>query len=253
MMTSDTMTVETFTGSNNPPSALEDGVSFYKDLSAFLADHPAIANQEDAQAAKLWLDRSAATLKAIEAERDGKVRPLNTEVKRINGVYKAGADPLDKLVSVLKSRIAAFLNAEENRRRAIEAEAKRKRDEAERIALAKIKAEEEAKANADAGEVIDLGETIADTDAAIDEARRAANLARTAERDADNTRIGGGFSRAVGLRTVEKWSVTDAIGALLEMGATPGIEDEIVKAARAYRKLHGKLPNGVSVTEERVL
>lgn len=245
--------VETFTGSNNPPSALEDAAAFYRDLSGFLGDHPAIVSHDDAKAAKLWLDRAAATLKAIEAERDGKVRPLNTEVKRINGEYKAGAEPLDKLVGILKSRMAAFLKAEEDRRRAIEAEAKRKAEEAERIAREKLAAEAEAKANAEAGEVVDLGEVIADTDAAIDDARRAASLARTAERDADNTRVGGGFNRAIGLRTVETWTVTDAIGALLDMGATQGINDEIVKAARAYRKLHGRLPNGVAVTEERTL
>lgn len=245
--------ISAFTGSNHPPSAIESAAEFFTRLSAFLADHPAVTGHEEARAFKEWADRARMVVGDLEVERDGKVRPLNEQVREINAEYKATSSPLSRLVDDLKARLAAFIRAEEDRRRQEAEAARRKADEEARIAREKLAAEEEAKANAEAGEVVDLGGKIAETDAAILEAQRAENAARRAERDADNTRIGGGFGRAASLRTVETWTVTDAIGAILEIGTTPGIEGEIVKAAKAWRKLHGKVPAGVAVETERKL
>lgn len=245
--------VQTFAGSNHPPGAVEAAAEFFQRLSAFLAEHPAVTSHDEAKTFKEWADRARMVSADLEDERDGKVRPLNEQVREINAEYRATSAPLARLVEDLKARLAAFIRAEEDRRRREAEEARRKAEEDARIAREKIAAEEEAKANAAVGEIVDVGEAIAETDAAIFEAQRAERDALRAERSANNTRIGGGFGRAASLRTVETWTVTDAIGAILEMGTTPGVDAEIIKAAKAWKKLHGKVPAGITVQTERKL
>src|ERR1700744_2579294 len=76
-------------GGNNPPGPLEMAESIMQVLSDWMAEHPVIQNEEEARAAKPLIDRAKAAMDEIEAERDGKVRPLNEQVSQINAEYKA--------------------------------------------------------------------------------------------------------------------------------------------------------------------
>lgn len=246
-------------GGNFPPIGTFAGATM-ADLSSWMADHPVVQSHDDAKAAKLLIDRAKAALDEMESERDAKVRPLNAQVQAINSAYKAlhnedakKPGTFDKVFAELKTRLAAFLRAEEDKREA-EAEAARKaKAEAERIAREAEQREREAVENASVGE---LGIDIAGATTAADEAfaayQKASRFATVAARDA-HVKIGGGIGNAVSLRTVETLHLDSPIAAIMDIGVTENIRAAILTEARAYRKLHGKLPDGVSATEERKL
>ena len=247
-------------GGNNPPGALELWNVVATDISAWMADNPVIQDEDKAREAKKLLDRAKTSAAEIEDERDRKVRPLNEEVAAINAAYKAihntdAKKPgiFDKVVNELKARFAVFLRAEEVRRQA-EAEAKRRAaEEAERIAREAEATEREAIANAQAGELgVDVTQVVVEADSRFSEFKKADREAARAERDS-HVRIGGGWGKSAALRTVETLILDDPIAAIRSIGVNEGIRDAILTAARAYRKLHGKLPNGVSAVTERNL
>lgn len=248
-------------GSNNPPSPIEHAQSVIDDINAWLSDHPTIETEDDARAAKPFLDRAKASLEEVEAERDSKVRPLNETVDAINAKYKAlhNADKkskkpgvFDKIVGELKSRVAAFMVKEEQRR-AREAEvARQAQEEAERLAREAEAKEAEAIANAKAGEVVDVAEVTTQTDQAFEEFERQSRFAARAEKDT-KVKIGGGFDRNVALRTVETLHLDSYGLALKAIGRNEKIAEAILSCAREYRKVHGELPPGVRATTERKL
>jgi hypothetical protein len=59
-------------------------------------------------------------------------------------------------------------------------------------------------------------------------------------------RIGNGSGKALGMRTEKTLVLESYSKAIKAIGPTPTIEEAILTAARAYRKLHGRLPEGVS-------
>lgn len=247
-------------GGNNPPSALEFAPDTMQALSDWMKEHPVIQHDEDAREAKKLLDRAKACAGDIEDERDGLVRPLNTEISEINGRYKSvhntdskkpGA--LDKVVNELKGRLSNFIRAEEQRR-AIEAEEKRRAaEEAERIARAAEAKEREAIENAKAGELgVDVTQVVVEADSRFSAYKKADREAARAERDT-HVKIGGGWGKSASLRTVETLILEDAMKAIVEIGVTEKIKDAILSAARDYRKLHNRLPTGVSSVTERQL
>jgi hypothetical protein len=247
-------------GHNLPPGPIEYARDTMGALSAWMAEHPTVATDDEAREAKKLLDQAKSCAGDIESERDKQVRPLNEKISEINGRYKAvhntdskrpGA--LDKVTNELKARLGAFIRAEEERRER-EAEAKRiAAEEAERLAREAEAREREAIENAKAGELgVDVTQVVVEADTAFSEFEHAAREYARAERDA-HVRIGGGWGRSASLRTKETLVLQDPFHAIEDMGVNQGIEDAILSAARDYRKKHGKLPAGVTATTERKL
>ena len=251
--------VERRMGDNNPPDLISHAQSVIDDINSWLSEHPVIETEEQSREAKPFLDRAKAALDELEAERDGKVRPLNETVDAINAKYKAlhNVDKkkpglFDRIVNELKARVGAFMIAEEQRR-AKESEAARLAlEEAERIAREAEDKEREALSNAAAGEVVNVAEVTKAADEAFNEFERTSRFAARAEKDT-KVKIGGGFQKAVSLRTVETLHLESYSKALKAIGPHEKIAEAILSAAREYRKEHGHLPDGVTATEERKL
>ena len=240
-------------GHNLPPSAIDMARDAFRDLSAFLAENPVIADHATARAAKLQLDRIKATAKDLEEADKAESGPLYEAWKASKAKFAPALDATKKITGELATRIKAFLDAEEDKRRAEAAEAARKAAEAIRLMEEAARLEIEAQENAAVGEFVDVGAAILAGAQAEDAANRAARAAVIAERDADNVRLIGGFGRAISVRTVKKPIVEDWRAAIKVMGLTDDIDAAIIKSARAYKKLKGGWPKGISEIEERVL
>lgn len=247
-------------GDNNPPGPIAMAETIMQMLSDWMKDHPVIETEDDARAAKPLIDRAKAAMDELEAERDGKVRPLNEQVAEINAEYKAihNTDPkkpgtFNKVFNELKTRVADFLRKEEQKRLAAAAEARRLQEKAERQAREAEEREREALHGASLGEVdVDVAAVTKQADEAFSTFERQSRFADRAERDT-KVKIGGGFASAVGLRTAETLQVDDALKAIVVIGITDRIREAILTEARAYRKANGRLPDGVSATTERKL
>lgn len=239
---------------NRPPTLIELARETYRSLSAWLKNFPAITSHEEAKEAGKWIESVGMALDELDAERRAKVDPLNQTVKAINDEYRSPRDHLTKLLDEAKRRLTAYAVAEEQRKAA---EAERLRQEAEAARQAAIEAEwaeEDAKAEVDLGICdVDVGATIETADAAFGEFQKANRQAQRAER-AIPTRIASSFGgRALTMRNKETLTVTDAAAALAAIGLTDKIRDAILSGARDYRKLNGRLPDGVSGAKERKL
>lgn len=247
-------------GDNNPPGPIEHAESVVAEANAWLADHPVIQTEDEAREAKPIMDRLKLAFEEIEAERDGKVRPLNEQVKAINERYKSlhntdAKKPgrFDRVAVELKARFAAYMLREEEKRRQAAEAARKAKEEAERVAREAEAAEREALQNAAAGELdIDVAKVTAEADDKFQEYERVSRFAERAEKET-TVKIGGGFRTSASLRTVETL-VLDSYGkAIRAIGPNEKIEAAILSAARDYRKTHGVLPDGVSATTERKL
>jgi hypothetical protein len=75
-----------------------------------------IASQADTEKATNDLGIIAKFIKLIEAARDEKVRPLNTEVKQINELFKTLTVPLGMADRITRDAITAYRKAEEAKR-----------------------------------------------------------------------------------------------------------------------------------------
>lgn len=251
-------------GGNNPPGPIDIGKLLAVELAAFLDGHPAIQKHEDASQAAALIERARKAAAEIEEERETKVRPLNERVKAINAKYKAVHNEdtkkpgsLDKIVTLIKSRQGAFLQAEEARK-AKEAEAARQEALAAQLALDEAaEREREALDNSAAGEFnTGLGEAIADKADAEAAAARAARQATIAERDVP-ARIATAFGRTQVLRTHEVPAVASPVSALMAMWSDDKARDTItpalISAARQWKAARGAWPNGITITIERKL
>jgi chromosome segregation ATPase len=112
--------------------------------------------------------------KAIEARRDDLVRPLNTEVKRVNAYAKEIQAPLEDAERHLKKELAAFATVEAQRKAA----ERQKAEEAARAEKARIELEQkerdEAMAAAGVSVAPEQTETeIAEAHKVVDQAFRA--------------------------------------------------------------------------------
>lgn len=254
-------------GGNNPPpeSAIERAAEPIEALRVFLAANPVITTEDESREAKSVFDAATTALKAVEAERKGKVDPLNEEVKRINGEYHKlhngdakRPGTWDKLLSELKSKMTAYAIMEERKRFEAEQEARRIAEEAAEAARRAAEAEAEARAAVEAGECdVDLAGAIEAADTTSQRALRAMWTANRAEAQS-KVRVVGGSRNAISLKDHETLTVTDwkaAIEALSdEDGNIPqAIADEIIKCARGYRKTFKHLPAGIEASYERSL
>lgn len=237
--------------SNNPPDMAATAAETMQSLSDWMKEHPVIEQEEDAREAKVLIDRGKLCIKDLEDERDKKVRPLNQQVKEINEYYRSPRENLQAVLNEINSRITAWLREEERKRQAAAEEARRQAEEAVRRAQEAERLQREADENARGGELgVDIAAATVDASEAARDAARAVRVAARAEREV-NVRVGGGFSRAIGLRTEVKVEVVDAFDAIEVIGLTPDIEEAICKAARAFHRLHKQWPPGIHVKEER--
>ncbi|MGY6251515.1 hypothetical protein ACXIUS_28960 [Bosea thiooxidans] len=242
-------------GNNGPPDIIDDAWTVYRSVAEWMEGAPVISDEATAREAKLFWDRAKAAEADLETARDGRVRPLNTQVKEINAEFKKVSEPLGRLRAELQARMAAFALAEEARKAKEAAEARRILEEKEAAARAAEQAEQEAKEDAAAGCVVDVGAAIGDADEAFAEYQAARVDAARAERDVKG-RIGGGFGRAFSVRTTRTLTITDPVKvvvALLEKtGRVPEkVTDALLTAVRDFEKTFGSLPAGVSVEHVR--
>jgi hypothetical protein len=239
-------------GHNSPPETIKAAQDTMRSLSDWMAEHPVIELEDDAREAKKLLDRAKGCAGEIENDRDHQVRPLNEQITVINGKFKAihNTDPkkpgtLDRIVNELKSRLAAFIKAEQTRR---EAEAERLRlaaEEAAQIAREAEAKEREAIANAQDGELgVDVTQVVVEADSRFADYKKADREAQRAERN-EHVKIGGGWGNAVSLRTKETLVLVSYAKAITAIGPHDKIRDAILSAAREYRKERGALPEGV--------
>lgn len=239
-------------GHNNPPDMARTAAETMGDISAFLSEHP-IIDEAHAREAKLFIDRGRLAIQDLEAERELKVKPLNQQVQQINDHYRPPRETLKKVLNEVQERLSSFLRIEEQKRQAAAAEARRIAEAAEQAAREAEKIERERLADAAVGEVgVDVAALTIDADTKFREMEKARRQAVIAERDA-KVKIGGGFGRALGLKTKEELKVVDIIKAVAAMSDNEGIHEAVIKAARSYRSLRNRLPPGViSETERKV-
>ncbi len=237
-------------GHNKPPGMIETAEETTSAISSWMAENPVIESEEQAKEAKLFLDRGKLAIEDMEDERDKLVRPLNETVKAINDKYRPVREGLDGLVQNLWTRIRHYLRLEEQRKQAIALEEARRADELRQAAEKALQAKEEAEEAAKVGELgVDLAPIAKAAQEAVQVAKVAERTAARAERETA-VKVSGGFTRAIGLRSKEEYIVTNAVKAIEVLGATDEIKAAIVKAARAYRKLHNQLPAGVVIHTE---
>ena len=238
-------------GGNQPPNMIGTAVETTAAVSAFLCENPVIEAEEQAREAKLFLDRGRNCISDIETERSGLTKPLNDRVTQINSRYRGPKELLQKVVDELRIRLDRYIRAEETRRNEIARQAKEAAERAELSAREAERAEHDAMERAAVGELgIDVAERAASADAAFTEYQKAERQAALAERET-HVKIGGGFRRALGLREREVPFISNIFEAIKALGYTKAIEEGVLKSARAYKKLNGKWPPGITVTTER--
>jgi hypothetical protein len=247
-------------GHNNPPepTPIERAQDAMGTLAAFLNETPVITDGPHLVEAKRLVEYARGAMAELETERDQLVRPLNDQVTSINLRYKAihntdGKKPgtFDKVLIELKARLTAYAREEEARRELAAEQARLAAEAAEAAAREAERIEQQTKADASTG-VLDANvvEAIADADQKFSEFEQASRFAARAEKET-TFRIGDGRNKALSMRT-EKTLVLEHYGkAIKAIGPNDKIRDAILSAARDYRKLRGKLPDGVTETSER--
>jgi hypothetical protein len=240
------------TGGNNPPDMAITVGEVTKDLSDYMAENPVVETDEQARESKLFIDRATLAIADLEAERKGINRPFEEKVKANNDHYRGPRSLLEGVLSELKSRFDTFLRGEEDKRRRVAVEAQRIADEAERIARSAEDREKRQIENSLSGELgVDIAGAITEADQRFAEFTKAAHQAAIAERET-KVRIGGGFRRALSLRDKDTIVVEDPIEAIKDIGLTNEIILEAIrKSARAYKKVFGRFPKGITVYTER--
>ena len=240
-------------GHNQPPSAIDDAKTAYDALAKFLASKPVITDEADAKQAKLYLDRTKATLKDVDAAKEAEAKPFHEKWKAALAKFKPASESLTKLLDELNSRMTAYAKAEKVKREKAAAEAAAKVAEAERLAREAEAKEREAHENAAVGDCeADVGAAIKQADDAFANFERESRFAARAARET-KVKIGGGFDKAVGLRTVKTLVLDDAIAVLGSTGVTDGLREAFLTAARAHKRATGEWPNGVhEETEEKI-
>lgn len=237
--------------SNNPPDMAVTAGDVSRDISGWMAENPVIETEEQSKAAKLLLDRGKLCIADLEDERKAKNQPFEAKIAENNDHYRSPREILRRVTDEISERLRAFLRTEERRRTEAAAEARRIAEEAQRKAREAVAAHEAAVGSARVGELgVDIEAHVVETNDAIRNAQVATRAAARAEKET-NVKVSGGLTRALGLRTKEELVLVNASAALSVLGITDGIKSEILKAARAYRKLSGHLPEGVvSHTED---
>ncbi len=240
-------------GHNNPPEAIELASGVISSISAFMADNPVVENEESARATKLQIDRAKLCIKDIEAELEGKSKPLRDRLEIIRGTYRGSRRMLGDLLDEMLIRVQSFVKREEHHREQLALIAAARAAEAKQAALEAERLERERLDDAASGEIgVNIAEAMANADQAFEDYQRAERQAIRAQKET-HVKIGGGLSRAIGLRKVETLILVNIDKAILDLGVTPDINEAVLKSARAFRKLHNRQPEGVTSTVEEHL
>lgn len=242
---------------NAPALRNYDPMLFAKDLAGdlarFMSDNPVVDDGDDARDGARLATAAKKCLADLDDARKAETRPLNDQVSDINARFKTGAAPLNVAVKMLVDILADYKAREEGRR---EAEARRKEAEAweaEDAAREARDAAREARENQSVGEVgIDAVKAEMEAARLEAEASKANRIAARADRDAGMVRVAAPGERALVLgREVEEIVITDMWALLRAIGPTEKVTAALVGEAKAYRKIHGRLPPGVSSSKER--
>lgn len=238
-------------GHNLPPDMTQTAGETAKALSDWMAENPVIETEDQAREAKVYIDRGKLCVQDLEAERDGKVRPLNEEVKRINESYRSPRELLGNIIRNLSERMEGYIQREEKVRKEIAEEALRKAEAERSAALDAEQREREAFESANAGELgVDILSATREADKRFKAYQKAERQAIIAGRDA-KVRVSGGFTRSLSLKSREILVVTDLLAAVAALQDSGRIMDAIISAARSYKKVYGKYPPGISTSVER--
>jgi hypothetical protein len=189
----------------------------------------------------------SACAKVAEDKRVSRKEPFLASGRAVDGYFKTKIlDPLDKGKATLSARLTTFQRrkAEDERQRR-EAEARRQRDEAARAA--KDAAEKAAAMQTDAGldDALAAEELAQQAEADAEAARRAA-----AAKPAELSRTRGDLGAVASLRTF--WSFRDLDRATLDLDALREHlpVDALEKAVRSYVKAGGRTLRGVTIFED---
>lgn len=223
----------------------------FADLGKFLAEHPVIQTEEQSKAAGLLVERTRKLFADLEDARKAEVGPLNDQVRTINNTYRIARGPVDNVLTELILRLNDYVGRE-NARRIREAEELRLAAEAAEMEARRAEEiEREAKQSATFGEVTDVAAAVVEADQKFNEFQRAERAAAVAERGTTvrlPSQLGG---RALSMRNKETLVLDDWKAAIECMGMKEKIRDAVLSAARDYRKVHERLPAGVSATYSR--
>jgi hypothetical protein len=252
-------------GGNNPPSAIDLAKPTIADLAQFLADHPVIANDDEAREAHAVKDRTDRALKGIEAERKDQVAPLNQEVAALNAKYhefhntdRRNPGTWDRGLAELMVRLNQYARKLEADRIEAANRAREAQEAAERAARQAAEQEEIARQEAADGVCdVDITGAIEDARTTSAAALKAGRVAARAVRDT-KVRIGGGLGKVMTFRNREVLTVTDWKAAIDDMTDDDGdipiaIVEAILTAARAFRSTRNRLPAGIAQTFDRSL
>lgn len=233
-------------GHNRPPGPIDIGAETVAEAGKWLANNPVVETEEMAREAAKYSERLKVSCDEIEKERDSKVRPLNNQVRDINKEYSEAKAPLEAARTQFKKRLTAFALVEEAKRIAIAKALEAEREDAERIAREAEAKEQEALSDASQGVVgVDVVAATQNANQAFSRFEKTGHRAAIAAKDS-HVRIGSGIGRAQTLKTKETLILNDAMKALAIMGVSEKTREAILSDARAYRKDHGSLPEGVT-------
>src|SRR5216684_9365193 len=198
-------------GHNNPPEVLRLAPEVIADISGRIADIPVVESEDDARLIKMEIDRAKACIKDLEAERNSKVRPLNDKVDLINQTYRRPRNLLGDMLDEMLGRVEVFVKLEQAKRQAMAIARALKAKEAEEAAKEAERIERERLDDAAKGEIgVNVAEVIAKADEAFEDFTRLEREAILAKKDT-HVKVGGGFSRAIGLKEKETLHIIDAV------------------------------------------
>ena len=120
-------------GGNNPPGPVDDSRNIYRTVQVFLQRNPTVADEAAARSANDILATADTTIKALETGRSDECDPLRKIWEQAREKWRPAIEAMTTVRSELASRLAVYMRAEEDRRKAEAAEAKRI---AEALALA---------------------------------------------------------------------------------------------------------------------
>lgn len=231
--------------------AIDHAREAYPILSLFLKEVPVVEFEDDAKRGANLIEQGRRTLGSMEDERDRRVRPLNQTVKEINEEYRVPRESTTRILDEIKGRLKQYSDAEEARRLQAAAAAQLAAEEAERQARAAEDLERNAKAEAAEGVLdVNVAAAIVNADKSFATFQKAARTAVRAERQIP-VRLSGGFGRTVSMRKTETLEVKNFLAAFEEIGLTEALAEALLTGARAFRKLHGRLPAGIEAITDR--
>lgn len=223
----------------------------YPLLSAFLKETPVIEQDADAKRAANLIEQARRTLGSMEDERKALVAPFNEQVDAINEPYRLPRESIKKIMDEIKSRLKQFADAEEEKRLETAAKARLAAEEAARAARDAEALELNAKAEAAEGVLdVNVAAAIVNADKSFATFQKTSRAADRAERDV-KLRLSGGFGRAVSMRQTKTLVIRNPMAAFAEIGLTAGVMEAMLTAARAFRKLNGRLPEGIEAITDR--